>query len=434
MMEISSIDNQKKGLIEKNDCEIQKENNKLIILIGSTYFYIYYNNKPMVEPVLLLFYKDEQIIYGKKVYRKLNDPDYLDKTMILYDFLYFINKEINAETKLILKKRRLFKSLFFYKQEDNPRYLDNNSIIKFNFKLRKSNEKHRKFMESKKILESIKVNNHLTVDNNYYINYSPTSKELLEIFIKLLYEDLPNIFNDIKFEKININIIFPSYLNDVQKNIIKDIFIEIFKNKFEKSLKLIFEDEINYYLYKISKKIQIENKIIFIHFGGSSLVVILYDYNSKIILCKKEKLIGGLDIDVILTNKSLTKFEIDNNGAEIMDVIKIYRIKNEIEEQKKELGVDGDLNIEIESIKYNRDLNYEMKNNYLKEIFNEIKVDFKNLLDEVIEVVENKKEEIKKVIYTGNNFKLHYFVNFLHDYFFDYFGENRCESIFDEEE
>ena len=92
----------------------------------------------------------------------------------------------------------------------------------------------------------------------------------------------------------------PLYLNEEQKDKIK----KIFKNKLDnnENFKDIFiGDEMNFYLEKIKTKIEnkkvektsenekTQNKIIFIHFGGSSLVVILYNFYTEEIIKRINK-------------------------------------------------------------------------------------------------------------------------------------------------
>jgi molecular chaperone DnaK (HSP70) len=197
----------------------------------------------------------------------------------------------------------------------------------------------------------------------------------------------------------------------------------------------------NFYLEKIKTKIEnkkvektsenekTQNKIIFIHFGGSSLVVILYDCDAGKIIKKKEKLIGGIDIDIKLTKDSLTKFKNDSNGIKIMDITLIYKVKNLIEEEKKNLYSNNKekIEIKIDRFKYSFSLKYEIsKENLIIGIENIID-DFNKILKDVLE--NENKDEIKNVIYTGNNFKFKIFEHIL----YDYFPENICEHIFDEE-
>jgi hypothetical protein len=150
-------------------------------------------------------------------------------------------------------------------------------------------------------------------------------------------------------EKFNLNLILPLYLSEEQK----DKIGKIFKNKLSdnENFKDIFiGDEMNFYLEKIKTKIEnnkktdktsenekTQNKIIFIHFGGSSLVIILYDFCNDKIIKKKEKLIGGIDIDITLTKDCLTKFKKDSNGIKMKDITLIYKVKNLIEEEKKKI-------------------------------------------------------------------------------------------------
>ena len=183
----------------------------------------------------------------------------------------------------------------------------------------------------------------------------------------------------------------------------------------------------DYYLDNLNKKF--EDKIIFIHFGGSSLVVILCDCNTGKIIKRKEKLIGGIDIDIKLTKDSLTKFKNDSNGIKITDITLIYKVKNKIEEEKKNLYSNNKdkLEINIDRFKFGIPLKYEKDKDYLLIGIENIIDDFNKILDDVLE--NENKDEIENVIYTGNNFKFKIFEEIL----FEKFGKNICKSIFDEE-
>ena len=180
---------------------------------------------------------------------------------------------------------------------------------------------------------------------------------------------------------------------------------------------------------KTSENEKPQNKLIFIHFGGSSLVVILCDCNTGKIIKRKEKLIGGIDIDIKLTKDSLTKFKNDSNGIKITDITLIYQVKNKIEEEKKNLysNKKDKLEINIDRFKFGIPLKYEKDKDYLIIGIEKIIDDFNNILKDVLE--NENKDEIKNVIYTGNNFKFKIFEEIL----FEYFDKNICESIFDEE-
>ncbi len=263
-----------------------------------------------------------------------------------------------------------------------------------------------------------------------------TSEQLLNMYIENLFEKKLKNLN----EKFNLKLILPLFLSEEQKVKIETIF----KNKLSdnKNFKNIFiGDEMNFYLEKIKTKIEnnkktdktenekTQNKIIFIHFGGSSLVIILYDFCNDKIIKKKEKLIGGIDIDITLTKDCLAKFKNDNNGVKIMDITPIYKVKNLIEEEKKKLYSNNNdkLEINIDKIKFNYSLKYKISKEDLIKCNENIINDFKMILENVLE--NENKDEIKNVIYTGNNFKFRIFEEIL----FDYFPKNICESIFDEE-
>ena len=418
--------------------------NKITIIIGSTNFYFIFNNKRETIPVLLLVRKDNKI-YENNVIEKIKGPKYIDKAMIFFDFLYYLDVKYQKSKEILIKRNLLNNDLS---------YLNDNSLISFNYiytssfkekkeekkdmfkseininkddKKDKNDEKHREEKKGDKIFPSIKNEKNPTVPNNGNMNQqSFSSEDLLNLYIENLIGEK---FNNLKKEYFSLNLILPSYLNDEQKEKVKNIFqTKLEEKELNKNLnnEIIVKDEMIYCLENLNKNF--ENKIIFIHFGGSSLVVILYDYNTKKIIKKLEKLIGGIDIDIMLTKNSLTKFKNDNKGCSIFERSLIYKVKNKIEEEKKNfyLNNNNKLEINIENIYLKLTLKYEINKEDLMESIKFMKDEFNNILMDVLKNVN--KDEIKNVIYTGNNFKFKIFEEVLHQHF----SENICESIFDE--
>jgi len=298
--------------------------------------------------------------------------------------------------------------------------------------------KHKVEKKGNKIFPSVEQPKLYTYCNNKNLNiHHYNSEELLNIFIEKLFEEKLKTIN----EKFNLKLILPLYLSEEQKDKIE----KIFKNKLcdNKNFKnILIGDEMKFYLEKIKTKIEnnkktektsesekTQNKIIFIHFGGSSLVAILYNFYTEEIIKRKEKLIGGIDIDITLTKDCLEKFKNDSNGIKITDITLIYKVKNKIEEEKKNLYSNNKdkLEINIDRFKFGIPLKYKIDKDYLIIGIENIIDDFKNILENVLE--NENKDEIKNVIYTGNNFKFKIFEEIL----FEYFPKNICESIFDEE-
>ena len=339
--QLDNIENKSIGICNSPNSENkQKSKNKIAIIVGSTNFYFIFNDKRETIPVLLLFRGDNKLI-GTKVIEKITGHKYLDKAMIFFDFLYYLDIK-NKVLKDILIKRNLF--------DTDLKFIDENldKIILFNYmflssKVEKEDDKkkndedlhkgHKNDNKENKIFPSVNKPKLWSQQNEKNLNYdSYSSEELLNYYIDNFIEEKLNNLNE---EYFSLQLILPLYLNDEQKAKIKNIFqTKLNEKNLNKNL-IDFKvfDEMNYCLGNINKNF--ENKIIFIHFGGSSLVVILYDYDNKKIIKKKEKLIGGIDIDIMLTKDSLTKFKNDNNGCSIMDVSLIYKVKNEIEEKKK---------------------------------------------------------------------------------------------------
>ena len=417
--------------------------NKITIIVGSTNFYFIFNNQRETIPVLLLIRKENKI-YENNVIEKIKGPKYIDKAMIFFDFLYYLDVKYQKSKDILINRNLLNNDLS---------YLNDNSLISFNYiytssftekkeeknmfkseininkddNKDKNDGKPREEKKGDKIFPSIKNEQNATVPNDGNMKQqSFSSEDLLNLYIENLIREK---FNNLKKEYFSLKLILPSYLNDEQKEKIKNIFQTKLE---EKELKnnlndeIIVKDEMIYFLENLNKNF--ENKIIFIHFGGSSLVVILYDYNTKTIIKKLEKLIGGIDIDIMLTKNCLTKFKNDNNGCSIFERSLIYKVKNKIEEEKKNfyLNNNNKLEINLENIQYNLTLKYEINKEDLIKNIKFIKEEFNNILIDILKNVN--KDEIKNVIYTGNNFKLKIFEEVL----YQHFSENICESIFDE--
>ena len=454
------IDEENKEQKDINIIEFKTEN-KITIIIGSTNFFFNFNDNIETIPVLLLL-RGDNILYGNKVIEKISDHKYIDNVMIFNDFLYYLDKKYE-ESKDILIERNLMNNDFSFLKDNKDKTIsfnymflssrkeeekkvinqkeekkvinqeeekkDNNKVEEKKDNNKEEKEKvikHKVEKEGNKIFPSVEQPKLYTYCNNKNLNiHHYTSEELLNIFIENLIKDK---LNNLKDEYFSLKLILPPYLNNQQKKIIESIFFD--KLGEEKTKNLInyeIKDEMDYYLENLNKKF--ENKIIFIHFGGSSLVVILCDCNTGKIIKRKEKLIGGIDIDIKLTKDSLTKFSIENNGIKISDITLIYKVKNKIEEEKKNLYSNNKdkLEINIDRFKFGIPLKYKIDKDDLIIGIKNIINDFKMILKDVLE--NENKDEIKNVFYTGNNFKFKIFEEIL----FEKFDKNICKSIFDEE-
>ena len=167
---------------------------------------------------------------------------YLDKTMIFFYFLYYLDIKFKDSKDNLIKRNLLNNDLNFLKDEFN---LD--KIISFNYKYFSSNEKkedieniskselfydkekkenndklHRRENKRNKKFESINEFKHFSLTNNKntIILYF-TSEQLLNLYIQNLFETK---LNNLKKEYFSLKLIMPSYLNDEQKNRIKNIF------------------------------------------------------------------------------------------------------------------------------------------------------------------------------------------------------------------
>ena len=400
-------------LINENKIEeVEKDKNskfnkkKITIIVGSTNFYLIFGDKRETIPVLILFYKDVGW-YGNDIL-KIIQSKILNNSMIFFDFLYYLDK-IYKSSKETLRNRNLFNI-------ELEKKLESNKIISFDYEYL-SLKINRKNMDEINILPSIDLAKQFhTVQSNKTLNKQTfTSEDLLNLYFEYLIKEKLNNIN----EEFELDLILPLYLNETQKKKIENIFRAKLKENGNNEKKVNVNDEMNYYLGNINKKF--ENKIIFIHFGGSSLVVVLYDYDKEQIIKKEEKLIGGIDIDIHYTKDCLKKLP-------NLDISLIYKVKNEIEEEKKKLFSNSKdkLEINIENFKYNKPLNYELDNK------DKILLTIEDILDVFNNIIENIKEnvneeEIKNVICIGNNFKFIIFKNIL----FEYFPEKICEFIFE---
>ncbi len=435
ILDLKEADDKEKNI---NLCEVAT------IIVGSTNFFFNFKDKKETIPVLLLFHKDEKF-FGEEVINKLQEKKYLNQSMIFFDFLYYLDKIFKTSKETLIKRNLYSKDLSFIEKKldsldikEKVEYENKSQqIISFEYAYLSSGKKNHELLSKQKALPSINNPKLYTVQTSKNLNAkSLTSEQLLNMYIENLLEKKLKNLN----EKFNLNLILPLYLSEEQK----DKIGKNFKNKLSENENfgdICIENEMNFYLEKIKTKIEnkkvektsenekTQNKIIFIHFGGSSLVVILYNFYTEEIIKRKEKLIGGIDIDITLTKDSLTKFKNDSNGIKITDITLIYKVKNKIEEEKKNLysNKKDKLEINIDKIKFSFSLKYEISKEYLLKGIENIIDDFNKILKDILE--NENKDEIKNVIYTGNNFKFKIFEEIL----FDYFPKNICESIFDEE-
>ena len=320
------------------------------IIVGSTNFFFNFKDTKETIPVLLLFHKEEKF-FGEEVINKLQEKKYLYQSMIFFDFLYYLDKIYETSKETLIKRNLYNKDLSFIdKKLDNLDVkekieLENKRLQIISFEFAYSSSEDKKSRVGLGIKKAIPSNAEgqkpKTVQPTKNLNSQYfTSEQLLNMYIENLFDKkLKNLK-----EKFNLKLILPLFLSEAQKDKIE----KIFKNKLsdnENFKNIVIGDEMKFYLEKIKTKIEnkkvdktsekTQNKIIFIHFGGSSLVAILYDCDAGKIIKKKEKLIGGIDIDITLTKDCLAKFKNDNNGVKITDVTPIYKVKNLIEEEKK---------------------------------------------------------------------------------------------------
>ncbi len=302
------------------------------IIVGSTNFFFNFKDTKETIPVLLLFHKEEKF-FGEEVINKLQEKKYLNQSMIFFDFLYYLDKIYETSKETLIKRNLYNKDLSFIdKKLDNLDVkekieMENNiqKLISFEYAYHPSEDKKSRvgLGDGNKALPSInnpKPQTYQTIKN--LNTQSFTSEELLNMYIKNLLEKKLKNLN----EKFNLNLILPLYLSEKQKDKIEKIFKSNLSDN-ENFGDIFIGDEMNFYLEKIKTKIEnnkktektsesekTQNKIIFIHFGGSSLVIILYDFCNYKIIKKEEKLIGGIDIDITLTKDCFAKFKNDSNG------------------------------------------------------------------------------------------------------------------------
>jgi hypothetical protein len=439
-----STNKQDVGEISQSDAENKEKKINLYqvatIIVGSTNFFFNFKDKKETIPVLLLFHKDEKF-FREEVINKLQEKKYLKDSMIFFDFLYYLDKKYKTSKETLIKRNLYNKDLSFIdKKLDNldvKEKIEFEKTISFEYAYLSTNNNSHVDKDGKKIIPSQNEKGKsktVQTDKNLNAQYF-TSEQLLNMYIENLLEKKLKNLN----EKFNLNLILPLYLDEEQKDKIKKIFENKLNNN-ENFKEIFIEDEMNFYLEKIKTKIEnkkvektsenekTQNKIIFIHFGGSSLVIILYDCDAGKIIKRKEKLIGGIDIDIKLTKDSLSKFTNENKEYKISDSSLIYKVKNKIEEEKKNLYSNNKdkLEINIEKFKHNKPLKYELNDeDEILSPIDDILEGFENI---IINILENVNEdEIKNVICIGNNFKFIIFKKIL----FEHLPEELCEFIFE---
>ncbi len=171
-----------------------KTENKITIIIGSTYFYFNFNDNIETIPVLLLL-RGDNILYGNKVIEKISDHKYIDNAMILFDFLYYLDKKFE-ESKDILIERNLMNNDFSFLKDNKDK------TISFNYMFLSSRKEEEKKDNNQEEEKKVINQEEEKKDNNKVEEKKDNNKEEKEKVIKH------------KVEK-NGNKIFPSVRSKV---------------------------------------------------------------------------------------------------------------------------------------------------------------------------------------------------------------------------
>ena len=227
--------------------------------------------------------------------------------------------------------------------------------------------------------------------------------ELVKLFfigLKYIIKERLNITNE---ELIDITVTIPAYFHDLQRSQLKrgveDAGYKIFKIFSEPTAAAIYYIK-NYYNDCIENK-----KFIIYDLGGGTIDTTVVEYHHEDNTCEVididgNSALGGIDIDNLLINNIIHKYNIDNKNKKIS-----HKIRKCAEEIKIKLSFNTVHSVILEDIPIidktgKTSIKECLKIEYSRQLFN-------NLINELVEemiisVIEmNKKHDICDIIFIG---------------------------------
>ena len=182
-------------------------------------------------------------------------------------------------------------------------------------------------------------------------------------------------------------------------------------------------NNINNNFLNLNKKSEKEiQKILVFDLGGGTLDVTLLELEKDGIRVKAHSGImhlGGEDFDNIIVNYCINKFKnqtkIDLNREEYSKGK--YRLKEICEKAKKELTYTTEFEIEVESIAHGKDLNVNLTRAKFETLCKELFLKCKEPIKDVLEIADEKKENIDEIVLIGGSTRIPKIQNILKEFF-----------------
>jgi molecular chaperone DnaK len=229
----------------------------------------------------------------------------------------------------------------------------------------------------------------------FYIN---NIKFSIQDIIKFYLIGLKSKINEIIKNFTVVNITFPAYFTDLQKNQLKKAYenaeFKINKMYNEPSMASI------YFIHKFYNNLKEDLKLIILDIGGGTLDISVIEYYHELETCEiidslGNNNLGGIDIDNILIKDIYEKYNIDKNNLKWKN-----KIKNYAEEIKIKLTYTNSYSLSIENVPCNNKMVDVLNISYTRTEFNRL---INNIIDEMIIPLKEMtlKHNILDIIYVG---------------------------------
>lgn len=304
--------------------------------------------------------------------------------------IYFLDEEI-TDTNLEYKKH------YFIGNSANEYYniYKNHENYFYNFKrfLGITNKSHPYLLE---FVDKFHLKYETDNETIYFFinNIKFTIQDIIKFYLIGLKSKITEIIKEIP----SINITFPAYFTDLQKNQLKKSYenagFKINKMYNEPSMASI------YFIHKFYHDLNKDLKLVILDIGGGTLDISVVEYYHEMKTCEiidsdGNNNLGGIDIDNLLMNNIYEKYNIDKNNSKWRN-----KIKNCAEDIKIKLTYANSYDVVLENVPTNTKVLDILKVTYTRNEFNRIVND---IIEQMIQPLKNmiEKHEILDIIYVG---------------------------------
>jgi len=341
----------------------------------------------------------------------------------VYSIFSIVKGKFVSEVLLMNRSSRVIPSIICYTKDHRLFGENSKSSLKQNLNTSYNNlSRIIGFDNSDEYKEELKYMfiNETDIKNlKFYCNGKDGKKE--EITSDFLIADFLSLINKYYYKEhksnvnnISISLSIPDFYNSIQKQKLKLICESIEMknvNLFNESSAITM-----YYGYTKYKDIflnkenkidpNIEKNILFIDAGHSKTSFILsnFKYNEfkvEYVLCDDN--LGGRNFDELIFNYCIEEFKKENEltNIEITDIMR-FKLLEQILKNRIKLSENEEIIIYIDSFYENKDIQIKLKRKKYEEIIKELKNEFIQNLNDILEYAKNKNIKIDYVEIAGD--------------------------------